>query len=189
MPKQALIAIDIQQSFAQRPYWDDADAPAFLRAVQATADACRERGIAIAQVFHESGTDDPANPFSRASGRVRTLPGLDIAPDGVFHKTVHSSLYARDGQGETLQAWLERAGIEEVILCGIRTEQCCETTARHASDAGYAVRYLLDATLTFAMRDANGRRHGPDEIKTHTAMVLQGRFAQVQTVEQWLRES
>ena len=31
--------------------------------------------------------------------------------------------------------WLRNHGIEELLVTGIRTEQCCETTTRHASDA------------------------------------------------------
>lgn len=178
--KQALIVIDIQESFRLRPYWDDRELPSFLRTTQGLVDACAARGIPILQVFHLSETDDPADAFSPSAGLARTLAGLSIQPTETFHKTVHSALYARDAQGGTLQDWLVRNGIEEVIICGIRTEQCCETTARHASDAGFQVRYALDATLTFAMQSpSSGRRYTPQEIKAHTELVLAGRFAKV----------
>lgn len=187
--KQALIAIDIQESFRRRPFWDDTELPAFVSATQGLVDACAARGIPVLQVFHVSKSDDPANPFSQASGLVRTIPELSIQPTEVFHKTVHSALYARDVQGDTLHEWLTRNGIEEVIVCGIRTEQCCETTARHASDAGFKVRYALDATLTFAMESpSSGRRYTPQEIKAHTELVLAGRFARVLPAAQALAD-
>ena len=41
------------------------------------------------------------------------------------------------------------------------------------------MRYALDATLTFTMQSAMGKRYSPQEIREHTALVLQGRFADV----------
>jgi len=71
-----------------------------------------------------------------------------------------------------------------VIVSGIRTEQCCETTTRHASDSGYSVDYVTDATLTFPMTDRHGRKWSPDEIKERTELVLDGRFARIVSVKE-----
>jgi len=76
-----------------------------------------------------------------------------------------------------------------VITSGIRTEQCCETTTRHASDLGYRVDYVTEATLTFPMTDRHGREWSPEEIKARTELVLDGRFARILTVEQLLAGS
>jgi nicotinamidase-related amidase len=70
-----------------------------------------------------------------------------------------------------------------VIVSGIRTEQCCETTTRHASDSGYSVNYVTDATLTFSMMDRHGRTWSPDEIKERTELVLDGRFDRIVRVK------
>jgi nicotinamidase-related amidase len=78
-------------------------------------------------------------------------------------------------------------GIRRVIVSGIRTEQCCETTTtRHASDIGYDVDYVTEATLTFAMTDRHGRSWSPEEIAARTELVLDGRFARIVTVEEAL---
>ncbi|KDC80106.1 isochorismatase family protein [Bordetella bronchiseptica MBORD635] len=177
--KQALIVIDVQESFRHRPFWDDSELPAFLAQVQALIDGCWQRDIPVLQVFHVNAANDPASPFAPASGHVVALRGLRIAPTAVFRKTVHSSLYARDEAGHSLHDWLLEHGVGEIIVCGIRTEQCCETTTRHASDAGFKVRFALDATLTFAMRAASGKTYTPAEIRERTELVLQDRFAQV----------
>jgi nicotinamidase-related amidase len=76
--------------------------------------------------------------------------------------------------------------IANVVGVHIRTEQCCETTTRHASDSGYEVDYVTEATLTFAMTDRNGRVWAPEEIKARTELVLDGRFARIATVEEAL---
>jgi nicotinamidase-related amidase len=82
-----------------------------------------------------------------------------------------------------LDVWLVQHGIRRVIVAGIRTEQCCETTTRHASDIGYQVDYVTEATLTFEMTDRNGRVWTPQEIRERTELVLDGRFARIATVE------
>jgi nicotinamidase-related amidase len=72
--------------------------------------------------------------------------------------------------------------IQRLIISGIRTEQCCETTTRHASDSGYQVDYVTEATLTFPMTDHRGRTWSPEEIKERTELVLHDRFARIVTV-------
>src|SRR4029079_7450439 len=112
--------------------------------------------------------EDPQNPFHPASGFVRPMPELKLEADEVFFKAVHSALYATTTSGTTLESWLRDHGIEEVLVTGIRTEQCCETTTRHASDAGFKVTYALDATLTFPMVSKSGRTFSPAELMERT---------------------
>jgi nicotinamidase-related amidase len=177
--KQALLVIDVQESFRHRSYWRGEDLPAFLKNVQALIDQASARAIPIAQVFHQELNDDPADPFSGTSGWVRPMPELSLRPDGVFRKHVHSAMFARTAEGVTLEDWLRDRAIEEILVTGIRTEQCCETTTRHASDLGFQVRYVTDATLTFPMQARSGREVSPAEIRERTELVLDGRFARV----------
>lgn len=175
--KTALLVVDAQESFRHRPYWSDHDVPQFLHRLQALIDGAKARDISVVQIFHveESGV------FSRESGFVKTMSGLTIAPDAVFHKRSHSALV-----GSGLDVWLVQHGIRRVIISGIRSEQCCETTTRHSSDLGYEVHYVTEATLTFPMTDRHGRHWSPEEIKACTELVLDGRFARVMTVEEAL---
>ena len=177
--KQALIVVDVQESFRRRSYFRDEELPAFLRNVQSLVNRCAARGIALVQVFHEEPGDDPGNPFTAASGWVRAMPELSLRADAVFYKQVHSAMFGRTREGTTLEAWLRERGIGELLVTGIRTEQCCETTTRHASDLGFQVRYVSDATLTFPMRTRAGRAVSAQEIREHTELVLDGRFARV----------
>jgi nicotinamidase-related amidase len=177
--KQALIVIDVQESFRRRPYFREEELPAFLRSLQSLIDQARARDIPIVQVFHRELPDDASNPFSAASGHVRAMPELSLRADVVIHKQVHSALFGTTPDGTTLEQWLRRHDIGELLITGIRTEQCCETTTRHASDLGFSVRYITDATLTFPMRTRGGREVSAAEIRERTELVLQDRFAQV----------
>jgi nicotinamidase-related amidase len=180
--KSALIVIDVQQSFTRRPYWTDAELPGFVENLQQLVNRAHRGGIPVLQVFHVD-EEGPENAFSRESGLVKTLPQLDIRPTEVFTKAVHSAMFAANANGKSLDYWLRNNGIERLIVTGIRTEQCCETTTRHASDLGYIVTYAMDATLTFPMVSGSGRTYTAAEIRDRTELVLQGRFAQVQRSE------
>jgi nicotinamidase-related amidase len=186
MTKRALIVVDVQESFRRRPYWRADELPAFLKNMQSLIDLSRAGGIFIAQVFHEELMDDASNPFSRSSGLVRAMPELSLQADAVFHKHVHSAMFARTADGVTLEDWLRQLAVEEVLVTGIRTEQCCETTTRHASDLGFKVRYVTDATLTFPMQSRAGREFSPAEIRERTELVLDRRFAQIVTTTEAL---
>ncbi len=176
----ALLVIDVQESFRRRPYWRESDVPYFIEHLRSLITGAQSRRIPVIQIFHveESG------PFSLESGYVVPLHDLSFTPDAVFHKRSHSALV-----GSGLDVWLTQHGIQLVIVAGIRTEQCCETTTRHASDLGYQVDYVTDATLTFPMTDRHGREWTPEELKTRTELVLDARFARITTVEEALAAS
>jgi nicotinamidase-related amidase len=173
----ALLVIDVQESFRHRPYWSDSDVSFFIEHLQRLIGGAKSRNMLIVQVFHV----EDSGPFSLASGYVVPLKELSFEPDAVFYKRSHSALV-----GSGLDVWLVQNGIRRVIVSGIRTEQCCETTTRHASDSGYSVDYVTDATLTFSMTDRHGRKWSPDEIKARTELVLDRRFARIVSVDEAL---
>ena len=176
----ALVVIDAQESFRHRPYWSDTDAPAFFDRLQSLIDGAKARRLPIIQIFHV----EPEGDFSLASGHVRTLAPISLTPDAMFHKHRHSALV-----GSGLPVWLTERGIRRLIVSGIRTEQCCETTTRHASDQGFDVDFVSEATLTFAMTARDGRVWSAAEIKARTELVLADRFARIATVEQALDDA
>jgi nicotinamidase-related amidase len=180
MSGAALLLTDVQESFRHSKYWTDADVPAFVGRLQTLIDACAARKVPIIQIFHI----EDQGAFSLESGWVTTLKPLKVKPDAVFHKRYHSAL-----AGTSLGAWLTEHGIRRLIVTGIRSEQCCETTARHASDSGFGVDYVTEATLTFPMtHPTTGRSYSPEEIKEKTELVLAGRFARILSVDQLLTE-
>ena len=177
-----LIVIDAQASFQHRPYATDRDMPAYLTAQNALIQGALAASMPIVRIFHVDGPKDASNPFAIASGHIRPIDGLtDFDATATFQKSRHSALV-----GTGLDVWLTEQGVQRLIISGIRTEQCCETTARHASDLGWTVDYVMDATLTFDMQQPDGRPLSGQAIKDRTATVLQDRFARICTVEQAL---
>jgi nicotinamidase-related amidase len=187
--RQALLVIDVQESFRHRTYWIADEVDAFLANVQGLIDTCRAKRIPILQIFHQDRGEDASNPFTAASGHVRVMTALNVPADEVFYKHVHSGLFAVAADGTTVEEWLRSHGVEEVLITGIRTEQCCETTARHSFDSGFAVRYVTDASLTFPMTSKSGRTFSPAEIRERTELVLDGRFARIVSASGALAEN
>lgn len=173
-----LLVIDVQESFRHRPSWNAALANSYLPEQNRLIEGAVAQGMPIVRIFHSDGPKELSNPFALESGLVAPLQEL-IAFDAAatFTKSRHSALV-----GTGLQVWLTQNKIDHLIVSGIRTEQCCETTTRHASDLGWTVDFVVDATLTFGMTQPDGKTLSAADIKMRTATVLEGRFARVCSV-------
>ena len=177
-----LLVIDAQQSFVHRPYFAARRAERYLQAQNALVRGCAAAGVPVLRVLHSDGPERDDNPFALCSGHVRPIDGLeDFEPAAQFVKSRHSALV-----GTGLDVWLVRHGMRRVIVSGIRTEQCCETTTRHASDLGWEVDFVSPATLTFDMEVPGGGTLAADDIVLRTEVVLRGRFANICTVDEAL---
>jgi nicotinamidase-related amidase len=178
MNDTALLVIDVQQSFEHRPFWSEADLPAFRDALTRLITGAVEQKVPVVRILHVSDK----GPFSIASGWVRPMDWVPDPHDVVFHKRVHNAF--TDTQ---LGEWLRERGLRRLIVSGIRTEQCCETTTRVGSDLGYPVDFVTEATLTFPMtHPLTGRTLSAAELKERTELVLVDRFATLCSVDQAL---
>ena len=167
----ALIVIDVQASFAQMPFWSQGIHAPFQDALLKLDAGCRAAGVPVVHIFHVGR----AGPFVPESGFVTPLDWLPGKPAVRFDKHTHNA-FTDTG----LDLWLRRQGVNKLIISGIRTEQCCETTARVGSDLGYDVDFVSEATLTFPMTHAgSGRTFSAEEITTRTELVLADRFARI----------
>jgi len=186
---RALLVIDVQESFRQRENWKAVSTPDIADRVGRLVRLARAAGDHVFWVLHtEPGT---GTVFDPACGHVRLLPGLDPADgDQVLTKTAHNAFTTTN-----LGQLLTRYGVGEVTVCGIRTEQCCETTARLAADLGFEVTFVIDATATTPVphRDApenrplaevlaDPRTLGVEQIIERTEYALSGRFATIRTI-------
>ncbi len=171
----ALLVIDVQESFRARASWANSSTPDVADRVNQLAEATRAKGGQVIWVLHiEPGT---GTVFDPESGHVRLMDEL-IVKDGepLLRKTAHNAFTTTN-----LQQLLVSHGVTEVTVCGIRTEQCCETTARVASDLGYRVNFVTEATATEPI-ERNGVTLSTSDIIARTEFVLDGRFATIQTL-------
>ncbi|TDW88127.1 nicotinamidase-related amidase [Kribbella pratensis] len=192
MSRTALIVIDVQESFRVRPNWQLVNHPDIAERVDRLVRTARDKGDLVVWVLHtEPGT---GGAFDPVNGHVRLIDGLEPLPgEPILTKTSHNAFTTTN-----LQQLLTQHGVGEIVVSGIRTEQCCETTARVASDLGYDVVFVADATATMALahwsiRDEAGvdeiladpRTLTAEQVVERTEYALAGRFATIRTLDEF----
>lgn len=179
--RTALLVIDAQESFRQRPDdWAATANPHVLENIAMLVAHSRVTGDLVVWVTHaepgSGGVVDPESGFVHVVDEFVPLAGeLQVQKTSINAFTTTN-----------LQQQLMRRGIRRLVVCGIRTEQCCETTTRVASDLGFEVEFVTDATTTSGIPAADG--YGAvsgEDLMRRTEAVLGGRgFASVVTTAQ-----
>ncbi|HEX2832807.1 MAG TPA: isochorismatase family protein [Thermoanaerobaculia bacterium] len=172
----ALLVVDIQDSFKISPArWASRNNPAFEENVTKLIAAFRAASLPIYFILHNDS--DPG--FRPGDPEVRLMTFLDKRDsDPLLTKNTRNSFTSTD-----LHQRLETTNVRKVVVCGMTTEQCCETTTRVAADLGYDVDFVTEATATFPIGTL-----ATDAIVERTEAVLRGRFARIVTVEEIARE-
>jgi len=72
---------------------------------------------------------------------------LDTSAGSIITKTQYDAFYAT-----ALESMLEECGVTQLVICGVMTNLCCETTARSAFVRGMEVFFPVDGTATYNQR-------------------------------------
>jgi nicotinamidase-related amidase len=176
--RAALLLIDVQQAFAD-PAFGTRNNPDCEANVGRLLAHWREHGGTVVFVRHDSSEPDsnlhpshPGNAFQ---------PVIDGEPDLLVTKEVNSAFIGTP----PLEPWLRERGIDAIVVAGIQTNMCCETTARMGGNLGFDVAFALDATHTFDVPDVvGGGRIDANTLARVTAANLQDEFAQVVSTEE-----
>ena len=175
----ALIVVDAQAGFDD-PWWGRRNNPAADENIAALVDAFAATARPLIFVRHDSVEPDsplhPSRPGNRLKSYLTQLPQLEI------HKTVNSSFHGTPD----LNAWLLEHGVRQLVVAGITTNHCCETTARVGGNLGYDVLFALDATHTFDRTGPDGQRYAAEQLAAVSAANLHDEFATVVTTTQVL---
>ena len=169
----ALIVIDVQQGFDDTSFWGRRNNPSCEENIVRLIDAWREKGWPIVFVKHNSTTSaSPLEPGTVGNEFKSMIVG---EPDLLVEKQVHSAFYGEPDLGE----WLDSHGIRGVAITGIQTNMCCETTARMASDLGYRLQFVVDATHTFDLTDSMGTVSSAEDIAKYTGLTIAADFGRL----------
>ncbi|MFO7548090.1 MAG: cysteine hydrolase family protein [Acidimicrobiia bacterium] len=173
MPAEAaLLVIDVQQGM-EDPSWGPRNNLDMEANTSRLIVEWQRTGRPIILVRHDSTkTDSPLRPELPGNAFKPIVSG---DPDLLVTKSVNSAFYG----DPDLHAWLQAREIDTVVVCGIQTNMCCETTARMAGNLGYATYFVLDATHTFDLVGPDGVTISADELARVTAANLHGEFATV----------
>ncbi len=168
----ALIVIDVQEAFDD-PRFGRRSNPECEANVASLIEAWRSASRPLVFVRHDSTEEGsllaPGMPGNAFKDVVFGSADLQVV------KSVHSAFYGRPN----LDAWLQDQQVGQVVICGIQTNVCCETTARMASDLGYDVLFVADATYTFDTTGPDGETVSAEDLTRATCASLEGEFATV----------
>ncbi|MFC4944683.1 cysteine hydrolase family protein [Pseudonocardia sp. GCM10023141] len=179
----ALIVIDVQRGFDD-PFWGPRNNPGAEANIAALLAGWADTGQPVVLVRHDSvQVGSPLAPGTTGNAFKPELDG--VAPALLISKTVNSAFHG----DIDLDAWLHREGIEAIVLAGIQTNMCVETTARVGGNLGHRVTVALDATHTFDLAGPDGRVLTADQLTAATATNLHGGgFARIATTKEVLGE-
>ena len=171
----------LQRASADLAFWGPPPTPDCEANVAALAAAWAASGEPIVVVRHDSvAAGSPLHPENSGNALVEAVAAIE--PAVRLSKHVNSAFYG----DPDLHAWLSERVIGELVVCGIQTNMCVETTARMAGNLGYDVVVALDATRTFDLEAevaGLGRvTRTAAELMATTALDLQaGGFARIET--------
>jgi ureidoacrylate peracid hydrolase len=186
--RTALVNVDMQNCFVEGSPIAAPDGLGVLERINSVAAACRRAGVLV---IHTSSV------FRADGSNVGVLAEFDpIVKTGILNKgslaaALHPKLVvdARDVlldkprfgafHGTDLELILRSRGIDTLIITGIATNVCCETTAREAAVRDFRVFFLSDGTATFSIGDLSAT-----ELQRSTCATLGKVFAQVLTVDE-----
>lgn len=175
MPEQsALLVVDMQEHF--RPLAGQI-LPRLVKLIR----ACRQQDLPViySQHGHGSRQNDRGmmlqwwgSLIMCGTFEAQLMPEIvPLAGEKVVAKNRYSAFYKTD-----LERHLRKQGIKDLIIGGVMTNLCCETTARDAFVRDFRVFFLADGTAT-----------ATEELHRATLSNLAFGFAYLVTCEQVMR--
>ncbi|KQN53786.1 MULTISPECIES: cysteine hydrolase family protein [unclassified Erwinia] len=166
--RSALLVIDMQAGLLHGP-----QLPASKQTLLANVSyLIRTAHQQQAPVFFAQHTGPAGSPIEEGSALWQLAAELPRAEsDRCFNKT-RPSCFA----GTTLLAQLQEAGVKRLVIVGMKTEYCVDTTCRAAADLGFTVVLVSDAHST-----TDSGVLSAEQIIAHHNATLAGPFVTLQT--------
>ncbi len=134
----ALLIIDVQTLLCEGEY-ACFDVEGVLERINALAASARSAGAPVIVIQHQ---DD--GPLKVDTDPWRLDKRLAVLPDDIYvRKTVTDAFQKTD-----LDAVLKARGIDTLVVCGLQSEFCVDSTVRGALAHGYPVTLVSDAHST-----------------------------------------
>lgn len=185
--RTALINVDLQNCFVENSPIASPDGPKIVDQVNRLAQSCRANGVAVVHTAHLLRAD---RSNTGVLGEIIPVVNDGIIDEGAETSSFHPALDIDDDDillekprfgafhGTDLELLLRHRGIDTVIISGIATNVCCETTAREANVRDFRVIFLRDGTACHGIGDLTA-----DDIQAATCATLGSVFAEVTTVD------
>lgn len=135
----ALLIIDVQHALCHGQY-AGFEADRVIARINEVSTRVRGAGGTVVVIQHESAK----GPLQHDSPGWQLAHGLATESGDLFLRK-----RATDSFHDTsLHAWLQERGIAHLIICGLQSEFCVDTTTRRALALGYRVTLVADGHTT-----------------------------------------
>lgn len=135
----AVVVIDVQQALCKGPY-QTFEAERVIDTINRVTDKARADGIPVFFVQHESDT----GPLMRGSEGWALAEDLHCSEEDTYIFKRYSDAF----KDTALQTTCDEQGIGHLILCGMQSEFCVDSTTRQALARGFAVTVIADGHTT-----------------------------------------
>jgi nicotinamidase-related amidase len=177
-----LIVIDVQKGFRDEQHWGgNRCTPDLEQNITMLLSSFRKAHLPIIHVKNDSTV--PSSPLhsSNAGNEVEDYATpLATNDEPLLHKTVNSAFIGTD-----LEERLRAQCTSTLVIVGLTTNHCCETTTRMAGNLGFNVLFVRDATATFD-RHFEGKTIKSNEVHFNTLATLNEEFATIVTSKEVL---
>lgn len=167
--KQALIVVDMQNGLFHAPQ-PPFEAHQLLQNINQLIEYAHLKDISVFAIRHVGGADTAMAPHSLITQLITEL-NIDHDVDQVLEKTRPNCFFQTD-----LEQRLKSLNIQELIVCGLKTEFCIDSTCRAGKDLGFKVQLISDAHSTVDSAVLNAQL-----IIQHHHQTLSQAFAQLKT--------
>jgi len=137
--RTALVVIDVQQGLCEGRY-AAFDASKLIARIDALAQRARADKVPVIWVHHE----EAEGPLQHGAPGWQLPQGLQTRTDDILLRKTTSDAFLRTG----LERLLKTHGVDHLVVCGLQTEYCVDTTVRRALGLGYPVTLVSDAHST-----------------------------------------
>lgn len=153
--KAALLVLDLQMYFlAFDSHAFIPSAPAILPGIGKLSAAFSEAGRPVVATRHLNTPENAGMMSKWWRDLIRPQTAYSGYIDAIdVDKTIQLDKMQYDAFHNTsLEELLRKQDVEQVIICGVMTHLCCETTARSAFMRGFEVFFTVDGTATYNER-------------------------------------
>ena len=137
--KTAFIIIDVQNILVETGF----ETEKLLEKITYLQDQARSKNIEIIYVQHME------NPEAQTSEDWQLSALLNRKPDEKVFQKRYNSMFKETG----LKEYLDQQGIEQLVLCGMQTEYCVDTSVKVGFEYGYKLVIPEGALTTFDGED------------------------------------
>ena len=150
--RPALLVLDMQEYFLHpESHAFVPSAPALIPGIQQLIHKFREKGYPVLFTQHVNTLEDAGmmaewwrDLITVEHPMVGLSTQLEVGESPVIQKSQYDAFWGTD-----LDAMLITMGCTDVVVTGVMTHLCCETTARSAFMHGYRVWFPVDGTATY----------------------------------------